>query len=203
MTLRTTLPIAILAAATLPAGASAATQTSTYTVVKASGTQTVEFTANGDTCARFGTCGFGGTVTYKFSGKPKGKLVMKQNGRGHISGVGKFKTRGTTVSNITSGGGCTDTIRHKREYFELNSGSRLGRLVFGLHGDKTDYLVTDCAGPTEKMLKRDKALPNGTFKRAHFDSPSTTFTLDGSSNFRESGYVGSVTWKLKYRVKRG
>jgi hypothetical protein len=197
------LTIALAATAALPATAAAATQTTTYRVVAAKGSQVVDFTANGDTCASFGTCGFGGKVTYKFSGTPSGRLVMKQNGRGHIAGAASFRTHGTTVSNITSGGACQDTVRHKREEFSLDSRSRLGKLLFGLHGGKTDYLLTDCAGPTENMLERDNALPSGRFKRSDFDSPSTGFKLRGTSNFRESGYVGTVTWKLQYRVRRG
>jgi hypothetical protein len=197
------LAIALAAAAVLPATAGAASQTTSYKLIKASGSQRVEYTANGDSCARFGTCGFGGTVTYKFSGKPSGRLVMKQGGNGHITGAASFTSKGTTVSDVTSGGACHDTVRHKHEEFSLGSKSRLGKLLFGLHGGKTDYLLTDCAGPTEKMLARDKALPSGTFKRSHFAAPSTTFGLKGSSNFSEAGYVGSVTWKLQYTVKRG
>lgn len=197
------LAIALTAAAALPATAGAAAQTTTYKVVKATGSQRVEFTANGDSCARFGTCGFGGTVTYKFSGTPRGRLVLKQGSKGHVTGAASFVSRGTTVSDITSGGACHDTVRHKREEFTLSSKSRLGRLMFGLHGGETDYLVTDCAGPTEKMLAHDRALPSGSFRRSDFDAPSTTFGLKGSSNFSEAGYVGSVTWKLDYRVKRG
>ena len=197
------LMIALAAVAAVPATAGAASQTTTYKLVKATGSERVVFTANGDTCARFGTCGFGGTVTYKFSGTPSGRLVTKQSGNGHITGAAAFKSHGTTVSNITSGGACKDTVRHKTEEFSLSSKSRLGKLLFGLHGGKTDYLVTDCAGPTEKMIARDKALPSGRFKRADFDAPTTTFGLKGSSNFQEAGYVGSVTWKLAYSLKRG
>jgi len=197
------LAIALAAAAVLPATAAAASQTTTYKVVKATGSQRVEYTANGDSCSRFGTCGFGGTITYKFTGTPKGHLVMKQASNGHITGAANFTSKGTTVSDVTSGGACHDIVRHKRDEFSLSSKSRLGKLLFGLHGGDTDYLLTDCGGPTEKMLARDKALPSGTFKRAHFDAVSTTFGLKGSSNFSEAGYVGSVTWKLSYSVKRG
>jgi hypothetical protein len=195
------LAIALAAAAALPATALASTQTR-YTVAKAAGTEKVEFTADGDTCAQFLTCGYGGTVTYKFGGAPSGRLLVKQGGNGHVTGAAAFKSRGTTVSDVTSGPVCNDTVQHKREEFSLRSKSRLGRLVFGLHGGTTDYLVTDCAGPTEAALAHDNALPSGTFKRQDFDAPSTTFGLTGSSNFREAGYVGSVTWKLKYKLRR-
>jgi hypothetical protein len=196
------LAIALAASVVLPATALASTKTS-YKLVKAHGSQRVTFTADGDTCASYGTCGFGGTVTYKFNGKPRGRLVMEQNGRGHIKGAAKFKSKGTTTSSITSGGICQDTVRHKREEFTIGSKSRLGKLLFGLHGGKKDYITTDCAGPTEKMLKRDKALPSGSFKRKDFDAPSTTFRLKGTSHFRNSGYAGEVSWKLEYRVRRG
>ena len=98
------LAIALAAAAVLPATAGAASQTTTYKVVKATGSQRVEYTANGDSCSRFGTCGFGGTITYKFTGTPKGHLVMKQSGNGHITGAANFTSKGTTVSDVTSGG---------------------------------------------------------------------------------------------------
>jgi hypothetical protein len=52
------------------------------------------------------------------------------------------------------------------------------------------------------MLKHDHALPSGKFKREDFDAPSTTFGLTGEANFREAGYLGSVTWKLSFRVRR-
>jgi hypothetical protein len=195
------LAIALAAtAAALPATAAAGT--TSYKVVKAKGIEKVEFTADGDTCARYLTCGYGGTVTYKLGGTPKGRLVTKQKANGHITGAAAFRSRGTTVAKVTSGAVCTDTVRHRREDFSIGSKSRLGKLLFGLHGAKTDYLATDCAGPTEKMLEHDRALPSGKFKRQDFDAPSTTFGLTGQAHFREKGYLGSVTWKLSYRLKR-
>src|SRR3954451_18464208 len=122
--------IALAAAAVLPATASAATQTTTYKIVKATGTERVDFTANGDTCALFGTCGFGGTVTYRFSGTPKGRLVMKQGSNGHIAGAAAFTTKGSTVSDVTSGGACHDVRRHRHDEFSLTSKSRHGKLLF-------------------------------------------------------------------------
>jgi hypothetical protein len=195
------LAIALAALAALPGTAFAATATS-YKVVKATGTEKVTFTASSDTCVGFLTCGYSGTVTYKFGGKPSGGLVMEQGANGHISGAAAFRSRGTTVSKVSTGIVCDDVVRHRREQFEIGSKTRLGKLLFGLHGGKTDYLATDCAGPTEKMLAHDHALPKGTFKRKDFVGPTTTFQLTGSSNFREGGYVGEVSWKLSYRVRR-
>jgi hypothetical protein len=192
--------LGLAAAALLPAGASAAT--SSYRVVKASGTMKITFTADPNTCTRNLTCGYSGTVTYKFGGTPHGKLKMKQGRNGHIHGAADFTSHGRTVSNVETGAACTDTIGHRREHFTLESHSRLGRLVFQLHGGKTDHLVTDCAGPTEDDLEHDHALPEGTFKRKDFEAQHTLFGLKGTSAFRERGYRGTSSWKLKYRLRR-
>jgi hypothetical protein len=196
----TTLAIALAATAALPAAADA--QKTSYRVTDASGSYRVTFRADTANCARYLTCGYAGTLTYKLSGAPHGSLVLKEDRRGHVTGSADFRASGTTTANITAGTVCNDKVRHTREHFSLDSKSRLGRLIFGLHGGKTDYLTTDCAGPTEANLKRDGALPNGKFKRSDFDAPSTTFGLKGSAPFREKGYRGDTTWKLKYRVAR-
>jgi hypothetical protein len=196
-----TLGIALAAAAVAPAAASATT-TTTYRVTKATGSEVVAFSADPGTCARFVTCGYHGTVTYRFGGTPSGRLVLNRGARGHVTGAADFSARGTTVADVTAGDACTDTVRHRREHFSMRSPSRLGKLIFGLHGAKTDYLATDCAGPTEADLKRDGALPTGKFRRKDFAAQATTFTLKGSASFREKGYRGGVAWKLKYRVAR-
>jgi hypothetical protein len=195
------LAIALAATAAVPACSSAATrQKSVYSVLNASGSEKVTFASDTSTCARFKTCGFGGTVSYKFGGKPRGKLVVRRNRRGHIAGAASFATAGTTTSAVTAGGNCQDTVRHRVEAFTLTSRSRLGRLLFGLHGEQTDYLVTACVGPTEAALKHDRALPEGFFKRSDFDGAITKFQLSGSASFREQGWRGSTTWRLAYRV---
>ena len=195
-----TLAMALTAAAVTPLAAAAATpSTSVHRVLEASGTIKVSFAGDRSTCVRFGTCGERGTVAYGFKGTPRGRLVLEQGRSGHITGAADFRSHGRTVATVI---GCSDSVRHGREHFSMRSPSRLGKLIFGLHGAKTDYLATDCAGPTEADLKRDGALPHGRFKRTDFRAGSTTFGLKGSSSFRESGYTGSATWKLSYRVKR-
>jgi hypothetical protein len=195
--------MAIAATGALPAAADAATpKTAVYRVLQASGTQKVTFRADSSTCARFGTCGNRGTLTYRFGGTARGSLEMKSDRRGHITGAADFTSRGTTTSDVTAGAVCSDTVSHRREYFSIRSPSRLGKLIFGLHGDATDYLATDCAGPTDADLKRDKALPSGRFKREDFDAKIATFGLRGSQTFRERGYAGNSTWKLKYEIRR-
>jgi hypothetical protein len=198
-----TLALALAGVAAIPAAAGAATQKgSVYRVLEASGNQRVSFRADPATCARFLTCGHRGTVTYKFSGKARGKLVLVQDGRGHVKGTASFRSHGTTVSDVTAGDVCSDRVSHRTEFFSLNSRSRLGSLVFGFHGGKTDYLETDCAGPTEAALKHDRALPSGMFKRKHFNSPRTQFGIKGSSVFREKGYQGTASFKLRYSIRR-
>lgn len=197
------LTIGLAAAAALPATAAAATPGKTvYDVVKASGTERVTFSADTATCAQFVTCGFGGSVNYTFGGTPSGRLVLNQSRSGRISGSAAFGSHGTTVSDVTSGAVCQDTVRHKREEFSIDSRTPRGRLLFGLHGGKTDYLATDCAGPSEAALAHDHALPSGKFKHNAFNALHTAIGLQGTASFREAGYVGKVTWKLKYRVKR-
>jgi hypothetical protein len=196
LTLAMALAVTAVAA---EAAAAAAPATSVHRVLRASGMVKVSFAADGSTCARFGTCGERGTVAYGFKGTPRGRLVLEQGRSGHITGAADFRSHGATVATVI---GCSDTVRHRREHFSMRSPSRLGKLIFGLHGAETDYLATDCAGPTEADLKRDGALPHGRFKRSDFRAGSTTFGLKGSSSFRESGYTGTATWKLSYRVKR-
>jgi hypothetical protein len=196
----TTFALALAATAVAPGLASA--KTTTYTIVKAAGTQRVSFTADATTCARFLTCGYRGTVTYRFGGTPRGRLVLEEGSRGHVTGAADFSSRGTTVANVTAGAICDDTVRHTRDHFSMRSPSRLGKLIFGLHGGKTDYLTTDCNGPTEADLKRDGALPTGRFKRSDFLAQTTSFALKGSSAFREKGYRGTNSWNLSYKLKR-
>jgi hypothetical protein len=196
-----TLAIAAATAATLPAAADAAT--AKYRVIGASGTQKVTFRADSSTCLRFETCGFRGSVTYKFGGTPHGKLVVTSDKRGRLSGAANFNASGTATAKVSGAVGCTDRVRHRREYFSMRTRSRLGKLIFGFHGAKTDYLKTDCAGPTEGDLERDGALPTGRFKQDDFSGQVTTFGLRGSHSFRERGYSGSTSWKLKYRIRRG
>jgi hypothetical protein len=173
-----------------------------YHVVHASGTQKVSFAGDPSTCTQQLTCGNRGTVTYKFGGTPSGRLEVTRDRRGRVNGLADYSSRGTTVAQITQGTQCSDTIKHRREHFSLTSRSRLGSLLFQFHGGKTDHIVTDCPGPTETDLARDRALPEASFRQKDFDGFNVKFTLKGSSSFRESGYRGSVTWNLKYRLER-
>jgi hypothetical protein len=195
-----TLAVAAATAAALPAAADAAK--ASYRVTGASGTQKVTFRADSSTCLRFDTCGYRGTITYKFGGSPRGSLVLRSDRRGRLSGAADFTSSGTTSSKVTAGIDCRDRIRHRREHFTMRTRSRLGKLIFGLHGAKTDYLETDCKGPTEADLERDGALPTGRFKQKDFHGQVTSFNLRGSQTFRERGYSGSTSWKLKYKVRR-
>ena len=195
------LAIALAAAVALPATAGAAArQRSTYSVTKAAGTEKVSFSGDPSTCARFATCGYQGTVGYRFSGASRGKLVLVRDSRGRITGMGTFATRGTTTANITAGAPCADSVRHRSEIFSL--GSTRGPLLFRLHGGRTDYLATDCAGPTETLLEAQRALPEGSLKRSHFEDARTSFITSGSSVFRAQGYRGTNTWRLRYAVTR-
>jgi hypothetical protein len=196
-----TLLIALAASATLPVAANARTGTM-YHVVHASGTQTVSFSADPRTCARMLTCGYAGTVTYRFGGTPSGRLVITRDRRGRLNGLADFNSRGTTAARITRGTACNDTVSHGKEHFSLTSRSRLGSLLFEFHGGRTDHIVTDCPGPTEADLAHDRALPEGSFRQKDFKGFSTKFNLKGSSVFRESGYRGSAAWNLTYRLER-
>ncbi len=173
-----------------------------YHVVRASGTEKVSFTADPNTCGLMLTCGYAGTVTYRFGGTPRGRLAVTRDRHHHVSGVANFNSRGKTTTRITRGAVCNDSISHGREHFSLRSRSRLGSLLFELHHGKTDHLVTDCPGPTEADLAHDRALPEGSFRQKDFKGFNVNFGTKGSSAFRESGYRGTATWNLKYRLER-
>ena len=196
-----TILVGVAASAALPAAAAAKTGPM-YHVTHASGTEKVSFTADPSTCGLELTCGNEGTVTYRFGGTPSGRLEVPRDRRGRVVGVADFKSRGTTVARVTEGAVCSDTVRHDREHFSLISRSRLGSLLFEFHGGKTDHIVTDCPGPTEADLAHDRALPEGSFRQKDFKGFNVKFGVRGSSAFRESGYRGTVTWNLKYRLER-
>jgi hypothetical protein len=199
----TTLAIGLAASAALPATAGAAGHTGTmYRVVAASGIERVTFAADRSNCAARLTCNDQGTVTYKFGGTPRGRLVSSRDRRGHVSGAADFRSHGITVSRVSEGATCTDTVRHADEHFTIESHSRLGKLLFRLHGGDTDHLATDCPGPTEADLRHDHALPQGSFKPTDLDGVSTSIRLKGKSVFRERGYSGTASWQLKYTLQR-
>jgi hypothetical protein len=201
---RTTLAVALVAAGAVPA--TAAAETTRYSVTEASGTVRVTFEADPLSCAQFGRCGDSGTVTYRFGGEPgKGGLALRENRRGRISGKARFRSSGRARAKVESidGSTCRDTVRHRREKFSLRSTSRLSRLLFKFHPRRgTDYLRTDCAAPSERHLARAKALPQGTFRAGDFEDFSTSFVLSGESPFSDRGYRGTARWNLSYEVER-
>ena len=202
------LPTLALTAAALAAapGAALAADRDVYSVVKASGTERLTFTADPRTCAEFATCGERGTVVYRFGGKPRGRLVLTTSRRGRVEGGASFRSAGRTEARVTAADGttCTDSVRHRSETFSLDSGRGLRRLLFILHPRPTrhDYLRTECAGPSEANLARAGTLPEATFKRRDFSFPRTSFRATGDAFFRDRGYRGTVRWTLGYRVVR-
>jgi hypothetical protein len=206
--MRATTPfaLALVAAAAVPASASAAT--SRYTIVKASGSERLSYTADAQTCATHGTCGDSGRVTYRFRGTPhRGRMTLATRRSGRTAGVGVFRTTGTTVADVSygDGGECSQTVRHRAEVFTLDSlRHNLARLLFTLHprSHRTDYLATDCLAPSETDVARDHGLPQASFRRSGFDAARTSFRLFGSSRFVERGWRGTVRWTLSYRVIR-
>lgn len=198
-----TFGAAAIAALALPAAAGAATERgSVYSVVKASGSERLTFSEDLASCTRFHTCHNAGSVSYRFGGTPSGRLVMQDRRGGTVSGLASFKARGTTSAKLAGDKPCSDTVRRRHETFALSSRTRSGRLLFGLHGTKLDFLGSHCATPSEVELAADGALPHGSFKRSAFGSERTSFRLSGSALFREHGYRGRVRWSLSYRLER-
>jgi hypothetical protein len=197
-----TLALGLLAAAALPATAAAAGRTA-YSIEKASGVQRLSFEADPDTCTQFGVCGEAGTVTQRFGGDPgRGKLVLIRRGR-RQTGSARFRSSATTTSSVSGpNGSCRDTVKRDIEWFSLRGS--LERLRFRLHPRRRtrDQLRTLCATPTEANLRRDGALPAGTFDADDFRNQRTRFELKGTSVFNDRGYRGELTWNLSYAVKR-
>ena len=197
-----TVALVILAAAAVPATASAAKRTA-YSIEKASGVEKLTFEADPSTCAGFGVCGESGTVTYRFGGDPgPGRLVLNRDGR-RQRGSASFRSSGTTSSSVSGpNGSCRDNVKRTNEWFSLRGS--LERLRFRLHPRraKRDHLRTLCATPSEANLARDGALPEGTFEADDFRNERTHFELNGTSVFNDRGYRGELRWKLAYSVAK-
>lgn len=188
-----------------PAGASAA-RGSIYDVTFAKGFERVTFDAGSD-CPDFGTCGYNGVVTYTIKGKPKGTIVLTRSSSGKVRGRARYKTNGTTVSDVQPSGSrpnCNDTVEHKRDRWSIaSSGANARNLVVTYHdAAPTDYLLTSCAGPTEKDVKDAGVLPEGRFAaKDFFRGPKPSFSLSGGTPFKARGFNAAIEWQLSFKAK--
>jgi len=163
-----------------------------YAVVIASGSERVQF-SNGQ--------GISGVVTYRFGGRPlKGSAIVSSQGGRTIDVSARFRTDGRTTASVQ---GCSDVVRHRADGFQLVTGNRPRRLLFGLHFDPfaSDYLRTACPGPREADLVDAGAIPTGSFAASGFTGSRIRFSLSGSQDFRGAGgYSGTNSWRLVYKL---
>lgn len=198
--------ITVAAVAITPAAASARTG-SVYDVTIAKGFEKVTFEGDSSAaCSQYDTCGYRGTTTYRIGGKPNGKLRLARGKNGRWSGFARYKTGGVTRSTVNppgSGPNCTDTVRHKRDVFSMETiGSRNQTLALSYHPVGPDYLDTLCGGPNEGAVGDAGILPRGTFKKKDFfKGPSPRFTLTGATPFRSGGFSSTIEWNLTFKLK--
>jgi hypothetical protein len=196
----------VAAVAIVPAAASARTG-SVYDVTFAKGFERVTFDGDSNAaCGQYGTCGYSGRTTYRIGGKPHGTLKLARGKNGHWSGFARYKTSGVTRSRVSppdGGGDCTDTVRHKKDIFSMESiGSHNQTLALSYHPVGPDYLDTICGGPNEGAVGDAGILPRGTFKaRDFFKGPRPRFTLTGATPFRAGGFSSAIEWNLTFRLK--
>ena len=199
----TSIVIALVALVALPA--TAAARTMRYSVVQARGFERITFSPDAATCATFGTCGRSGRVSYRFTGKPHGRMVLHVGRRGRVTGGATFRTSGvTTATASTDGETCSATVRRRREVFSLRRAAGHRSVRFTLHprSARRDYLKSACLTPTEADLAHAGALPKGSFRLSDFDHFTAAFRLTGSTFVREGGYRCTVEWDLRYRLRR-
>jgi hypothetical protein len=134
-------------------------------------------------------------------------MVLTRTKKGKVSGRASYKTTGTTKSTVTPpapGTDCTDTITHARDLFSLtSSGSNFTSVLLTYHGGATtDYLKTQCAGPTEKDVVDAGLLPEGLFNaKDFFRGKRPKFNLGGGTPFKAKGYNASIEWDLSFKAK--
>ena len=193
-----------IAAAALPAIADAASQPVPYTIAKASGSEQVTFAGSEAAgCQSRGACGTSGTISYTFGGAPHNGLFVLVPRQ---AGFAFFGTAGLTTASVTSTGAsqpCTDTVRHRSDFFALEPSRTRFRYVthFG-DPDLGDYLDTRCAGPMERDLAKAGALPSAVFTSRGFTGRKIKFSAVGSKPFTSGGFSGTVSFRFSYTVVR-
>ena len=191
----------------LPAGA-AAKRGYIYDLTSAKGFERLTFSGDpAADCASFGTCDYAGVVTYTISGKPKGTIALTRSRSGKVSGTARYTTNGTTVSDVTPVGSrpnCNDSVDHNRDGWSIaTSGASARNLLVTYHdGLTTDYLATNCAGPTEKDVKAAGVLPTGRFSaKDFFRGEKPSFAISGGTPFQAGGWNASIEWDLKFKAR--
>lgn len=204
--------VAALGAAALlvamPAGATAK-RGYVYDVTSAKGFERLTYSGDaGADCSSFGTCDYSGVVTYTIKGKPKGMISLTRARSGKVSGSARYKTSGTTVSNVTPVGSrpnCSDSVDHNRDGWSIaSSGSSFRNLIVTYHNFlPTDYLATNCFGPTEKDVKQAGVLPTGRFAaKDFFRGERPSFSISGGTPFQANGWNASIEWDLKFKARQ-
>jgi hypothetical protein len=179
-----------------------------YDVTSAKGFERLTFSGDpAADCASFGTCDYAGVTTYTISGKPKGTIALTRKRSGEVKGSARYTTNGTTVSDVTPVGSrpnCSDSVDHTRDGWSIaSSGASFRNLLVTYHeGLKTDYLATNCAGPTEKDVKAAGVLPTGRFSaKDFFRGEKPSFSISGGTPFQTGGWNASIEWDLKFKAR--
>ena len=203
--------VAALGAAALlvamPAGA-AAKRGYLYDVTSAKGFERLTYSGDPSAdCSSFGTCDYSGVVTYTIKGKPKGTIALTRSRSGKVSGSARYKTNGTTATDVTPVGNrpnCSDSVDHNRDGWSIaSSGASYRNLLVTYHNFlSTDYLATNCTGPTEKDVKEAGVLPTGRFAaKDFFRGERPSFSISGGTPFQINGWNASIEWDLKFKAR--
>ena len=198
--------IAATALAVAGTGTAAAKSGSIFDITKASGSERVTYRGDAAAnCASFGTCGYEGTVTFRIGGTPRGALFLAKSRSGRYSGGASYRTDGVTTASVTGPAtdpSCTDEVGHSTDVFSLKSLPKSARtLILDYHSASSDYLDTDCVGPTEKDLADAGALPEGVFPASGFRRNRVRWQMSGSQPFKQGGFSGASEWSLSFRAK--
>jgi len=192
-------------------GGGSAPVTATTLPVRITGTLSVTFHGDLPGCARWGLCGYSGTVSWQ--PPPTASLEIDRiGGRHSIVAVNLFPNftagpqtqGGVTSASVTMAGGASAPASRCLDATQTGEVASLrvthGRVRFSLARDSPSLLLTRCAGPRDADVLPH--LPAPTIPLTALQRGQMTVSLAGSQPLASHGFAGSITSTLAVHLGR-
>lgn len=175
-----------------------------FIITNASMSETMSFQGDGGpACARFGVCGYSGTVSYGFGGGD-GLAAFVVAGR-RAAGTGDFFYNGLTSASVQGPGGappCTDKVIRTFDGFEVAGRPNRIRILFHPPIDGPNYLDTYCTGPSDLDVWHAKALPQLTLSERSLRSRIVRLHAASTRQFHAGPFLGTMTFQIDVKMRR-